>query len=199
MTSARGGFTPRAMKIRDADILIVPGYGNSSAGHWQSRWQAKMANARRVEQAQWNKPDRTDWIAQLRTQIVAANRPVVLVAHALGVATAVHAITGSDGDPAGRRVAGAFLVSPPDLANDNIEPKHLTAFGPYPAEPLPCPAFVLASRNDPSCTYQKADEMAADWGALLVDAGHSGHLDEKSGHGPWPEGMMLFARFMNRL
>ncbi|TIM62907.1 MAG: alpha/beta hydrolase, partial [Mesorhizobium sp.] len=26
------------MKVRDADILIVPGYTNSGPDHWQSRW-----------------------------------------------------------------------------------------------------------------------------------------------------------------
>ena len=44
------------MKVKDADILIVPGYTNSGSDHWQSRWQAKLSTARRVEQAEFRKP-----------------------------------------------------------------------------------------------------------------------------------------------
>lgn len=44
------------MKAKDADILIVPGYGNSGPEHWQSRWQQRIPSARRVEQKEWAKP-----------------------------------------------------------------------------------------------------------------------------------------------
>ncbi|MWC39023.1 alpha/beta hydrolase, partial [Brucella abortus] len=26
------------MKVKDADILIIPGYTNSGPDHWQTRW-----------------------------------------------------------------------------------------------------------------------------------------------------------------
>ncbi|MFW8585524.1 alpha/beta hydrolase [Rhizobium beringeri] len=32
-----------------------------------------------------------------------------------------------------------------------------------------------------------------------VDAGESGHINADSGHGPWPEGTMVFAQFLGRL
>ena len=80
------------MKIRDANILIVPGYTNSSPDHWQSRWEANMANAKRVIQAEWSKPVREDWIAEVRTAITASDKPTVVVAHSLGVASSVHAL-----------------------------------------------------------------------------------------------------------
>ena len=51
------------MKASEADILIVPGYTNSGPDHWQSRWQSKLASARRVEQTEWSKPVREDWVA----------------------------------------------------------------------------------------------------------------------------------------
>jgi len=75
LTSARGAATSRTMKIRDADILIIPGYRNSEPDHWQSRWQAKMATARRVEQAAfcqlWHRLDRADAVhlAHLADQV----------------------------------------------------------------------------------------------------------------------------------
>lgn len=182
------------MKASEADILIVPGYKNSGPDHWQSRWQSRLRTARRVEQAEWAKPVREDWIRRLVDDVEKATRPVVLVAHSLGVAASIHAAPEIAG-----KVAGAFFVAPPDVANPKIRPKHFMTFGPYPREPLPFPSVVVASRNDPFGSYEHADDIAAAWGSLLLDAGHSGHIDTDSGHGPWPEGTMVFARFLSRL
>src|SRR3546814_16327297 len=52
------------MKASDADILIIPGYTSSGPDHWQSRWQEKLSTARRVEQAEWVKPVKDDWVAR---------------------------------------------------------------------------------------------------------------------------------------
>lgn len=182
------------MKVKDADIIIVPGYTNSGPDHWQSRWQAKLSTARRVEQAEWSKPVREDWVANVAAAVNEAERPVVLVAHSLGVAAVVQAI-GEFRKP----VAGAFLVAPPDVANPAIRPKHLMTFGPYPREPLPFPSIVIASRDDSFCDFAVAEDIAAAWGSLFIDAGNSGHINAASGHGPWPEGSLTFARFLSRL
>lgn len=183
-----------AMKVKDADILIVPGYTNSGPEHWQSRWQARLSTARRVEQAEWSKPVREDWVANVVAAVNEAERPVVLVAHSLGIPTVVHAVPDFR-----KKVAGAFLVAPPDVANPKIRPKHLMTFGPYPRDPLPFPSMTIASRNDPFCAYEVAEEIAASWGSLFIDAGEAGHLNSDSGYGPWPEGSMAFAQFLSRL
>lgn len=182
------------MKASEADILIVPGYTNSGPGHWQSRWQRNLATARRVEQAEWSKPVRGDWVARMAECVNAATRPVVIVAHSLGVATAVQAVPFYR-----KRIAGAFLVAPPEVANPGIRPRHLMTFGPYPRDPLPFPSMVVASRNDPFGSYEEADDIAAAWGSQIIDAGRAGHINAESGYGPWPEGTMVFARFMARL
>ena len=39
----------RRMKVKDADILIVPGYTNSGPDHWQTRWQAKLSTAQVID------------------------------------------------------------------------------------------------------------------------------------------------------
>jgi len=182
------------MKVKDADILIVPGYTNSGPDHWQSRWEAKLSTARRVEQAEWSKPVREDWTQVLANAVNEATRPVVLVAHSLGVATVVQAVP-----QFANRVAGAFLVAPPDVANPSIRPKHLMTFGPYPRDPLPFPSMVAASSNDPFCALDVAEDIAAAWGSLFVHAGEAGHINADSGFGPWPEGSMAFANFLTRL
>ena len=182
------------MKVSEAHILIVPGYTNSGPGHWQTRWERKLSTARRVEQAAWSKPVREDWVARMVEEVNAAAKPVVIIAHSLGVATAIHALPHCR-----RKIAGAFLVAPPDVANPKIRPKHLMTFGPYPREPLPFPSIMIASRNDPFGSYEHAGDIANAWGSLLVDAGEAGHINTESGHGPWPEGTMVFAQFLSRL
>lgn len=185
------------MKISQADILIIAGYTDCGPEHWQSRWLDKMRTARKVEQAEWSKPVRDDWVASVRTAIETSTRPVVLVAHSLGVAAAVHAALSSDTVSA--RIAGGFFVAPPEVDNPAIRPRHLQSFGPYPTGPLPFPSVTVASRNDPFSRFERASDIAADWGSFLVDAGEAGHINEQSGHGPWPEGLMVFAEMMRRL
>ncbi len=182
------------MKVRDADIFIIPGYKNSGPDHWQSRWQAKLSTAQRIDQAEWSKPVREAWTAAIAVAVNAATRPPVLVGHSLGVAAAVQALPEIE-----KKIAGAFFVAPPDVANPAIKPKHLMTFGPYSRGPLPFPSTVVASRNDPFCSINVADDIAGAWGSLFIDAGEVGHLDTASGHGPWPEGTMVFAKFLSRL
>lgn len=182
------------MKAKDADILIVPGYGNSGPHHWQTRWQSRIPSARRVEQTNWLKPVLEEWVETLVRSANKAEKPIVLVGHSLGVPTIIHAI------PQIRaKIAGAFLVAPPDVADPNIRPKHFMTFGPYPRERLPFPTLLVASRNDHYGTYEAAEELAEAWGALLLDAGEAGHINTDAGYGPWPEGSLAFAHFMAKL
>lgn len=184
----------RAMKIADAEILIVPGYTNSGPDHWQTRWQGKLSTARRVEQAEWSKPVREEWVGRLVDEVNRATKPVVLVGHSLGAAVCVLAAA-----EVGNKVRGAFLVAPPDTSNPAIRPRHLMTFGPYPLDPLPFASTVVASRNDPFCAHEVAGDLAASWGSLFLDGGEAGHINAESGHGPWPEGIMVFSRFLQNL
>ena len=64
-------------------ILILPGWQNSGPDHWQSRWEC-LYGYQRVEQHDWMRPLRGDWIAQLEAVLLADEAPAVLVAHSLG-------------------------------------------------------------------------------------------------------------------
>ena len=184
----------RAMKVRDTDILVVPGYTNSGPEHWQTRWQNRLSTARRVEQDEWSKPVREDWTARMAEAVNEAERPIVVIAHSLGIPTFIHAI------PMFRNsIAGAFMVAPPDVSNPALRPRHLMTFGPYPRDPLPFPSITVASRNDPFCAIEVAEDLAAAWGSMFIDAGEAGHINTESGYGPWPEGTMTFAQFLTRL
>lgn len=184
------------MRSRDVTILIIPGLGDSGPGHWQSRWQAKLPTAQRVVQASWDRPERGPWVGAIRDALAAeTGRPVVALAHSLGVIALVAAATDADPPP----LAGAFLVTPPSAATVGALPEIDDAFLPFPTAPLPCPSALVASRNDPYGDFREVEELALDWGSKLIDAGQAGHITDASGHGPWPEGLMAFAGFLNKL
>jgi uncharacterized protein len=68
-------------------VLVVPGWTSSGEGHWQTLWERSNPRWRRVEQSDWDRPDRSAWIDTLRAAVDASRRPPVLVAHSLGAVT----------------------------------------------------------------------------------------------------------------
>ena len=60
------------------NVLILPGWQSSDAGHWQTLWEASHGY-RRVEQHDWMRPLRGDWSARLDEVVVDAPGPGVLV------------------------------------------------------------------------------------------------------------------------
>lgn len=183
------------MRTSDCDIIIVPGYTNSGSDHWQSRWQRKLSTARRVEQDDWDSPSREPWVARLVEVVAASRRPVIIVAHSLGVVTVAHAAPLLPRDV----VRGALLVAPADVDKPGLIPAVEQSFSPIPQDPLPFPSLLVASRSDPYCAYERAEDLAFAWGSALVDAGDAGHINPESGFGPWPEGLMRLAGFLKRL
>ncbi|MCU0830997.1 MAG: alpha/beta hydrolase [Rhizobiaceae bacterium] len=179
------------MKVSDVDILIVPGLGNSGPEHWQSRWQARLSTARRMTHPDWDAPSRAAWVAALVDGVGHSGKPVVLVAHSIGVAAVAHAAPRLAG-----RVAGAFLAGMSDWNRPEVLPGLTHDFAPIPSDPLPFPSILIGSRTDPYCDLDTAGDFANAWGSLFMDAGDVGHINAESGHGPWPEGTMVFARFL---
>jgi uncharacterized protein len=188
------------MKTSDVDILIVPGWLNSGPDHWQSRWERKLGTARRIEQDDWHAPDKDRWVRNIVGGVAAAGRPVALVAHSLGVIAVAYAAPQLDKS----KIAGAFLVAPADVDNSagwpenqgHAWPADSFGFAPVPMSPLGFPALVLAASDDPYCAQDRAKAFAAAWGAEFVDAGQAGHIADHSGHGPWPDGLLRFGKFL---
>lgn len=187
------------MKTSDADILLVPGYDGSEDEHWQRRWAAKLSTARVVEHEDWKFGALDKAVGVIVDAVRGATRPVILVAHSAGVPLTLHAIARLKALDLAARVKGAFLVSPPQddkmLALEGIDPKLANA----PRDPLPFPAVVAASTNDPFGEQLAAQNLAFDIGAAFSDAGEAGHINVASGHGPWPEGILRFAGFLKTL
>jgi predicted alpha/beta hydrolase family esterase len=183
------------MRTVDVEILMVPGWTNSGPDHWQSRWQARLKSARRVEQDNWHRPNRIAWTERLIENVRDARKPVVLVAHSCGVATVAHAAR----QLRSSRVVGAFLVAPASEQMVGSIPGIDPNFVPFPRDPFSFPSLLIASGSDPHCSYDDAGELALARGASLVDAGEVGQINAESGHGPWPEGAMRLGWFLKKL
>lgn len=175
-------------------VLTLPGWHGSDAQHWQSRWGAQLGH-QRVEQHDWDRPLRGDWIARLEDQLLRTTTPTapaVLVAHSLGciqvAAWAAHSRhTG--------RVRAALLVAPPDTEEERLRGP-LPGWAPIPLGRLPFASLVVSSSNDPWCSPARSRALAAAWGACHVEIPDAGHLNTASGLGDWPQGQALLTDLM---
>ena len=162
------------MKVSDATILALPGASPLDSSHWIGRWTRRLSTALPV-------PHGNGGDDPLPRLIEGAPGPVVALAYREGIERLVaHA----DRHP----VRAAFMVGP--RAGQAMEAR---------IEPLPFPSILVASRDDPLCPFEVAEAMGGRWGSLFVDAGEAGELGAESGRGPWPEGLLTFARFLSGL
>lgn len=171
--------------MKPSNVLILPGWQNSGPEHWQSRWESAQGYTR-VEQHDWMRPLRGDWIARLEDVLLSCDfereGPAVLVAHSLGCVLAAAWASHSRNTC---RVKGALLVAPPDVEREDMR-QMLTSWAPVPLHKLPFQTVLFASSDDPFCAPERARLFAAAWGADFVDAGPRGHLNAESGLGDWP-------------
>jgi predicted alpha/beta hydrolase family esterase len=158
-------------------FLAVPGRGVPKPAHWLREWAARPGWAWAPEPPG---PPLVfaDRIAALEAAVASSAEPVVLVAHSGGCIVTVKWAQEHAGP-----VRAALLVTPPDMG-DMVS---------VPMAPLPFRSIVVASSNDPYATAEDFAAYAAAWGSELVQAGAVGHLDSKTGFGPWPEGERLLA------
>ena len=85
-------------------------------------------------------------------------------------------------------VRAALLVAPADVDSPGHTPPETRSFAPMPLARLPFATTVIASRNDPYVTPERARAFAAAWGAAFVDAGALGHINAACGLGDWLDG-----------
>jgi hypothetical protein len=93
-------------------------------------------------------------------------------------------------------VAGALLVAPGDPEREELRVP-LRSWAPVVRQSLPFPSILLGSRDDPYCTFDRAQGFAQSWGSRFVDYGARGHINAESGLGDWAEGLELLAQVVN--
>lgn len=172
--------------VKPQNVLILPGWQNSGPGHWQSLWESQHGY-QRVDQHDWMTPKRGDWIARLEEVLFACDEPAVLVAHSLGC---LHVAAWAAHSKNTALVKAALLVAPGDAEREEMRPV-LPGWSPIPMQPLPFASVLVGSRDDPYCSFERAQAFAAAWGSRFVDLGLAGHINADSGLGEWAEGQRL--------
>ena len=82
-------------------------------------------------------------------------------------------------------------MAPGDVEREALAPGADQLVTDSTLQPLPFKSTLVASQDDPYCSFERAQGFAAAWGADLVDAGAAGHINADSGLGDWPQGQAL--------
>jgi predicted alpha/beta hydrolase family esterase len=178
-----------------ATILIVPGLRGHVPEHWQTVLAEQWPGARTVAPLEIDGLSCAARIVHLDAALAAIAGPVILAAHSAGVLTVARWAARYR-----RPIAGALLVTPPDLdatwpaPYPRREVMLEQGWTPLPPGPLPFPTIVAASSNDPLASLEAARRMAAGWGSELLELGAVGHMNPASGFGPWPQAIGLLQR-----
>lgn len=168
------------------NYFIVPGLGNSGEQHWQSFFESTGENFQRIQQQEWDAPDRKDWVDTVDKAISGYDpATVILIGHSLGCLTIAHWAT-----QYGKKIKGALLVAPSDFeAPQYTFPA--TGFAPVPKEPINFRTIVVASANDQWVSLERAKFFASNWGSGFINIGDAGHINTASGHYQWHEGLAI--------
>jgi uncharacterized protein len=177
--------------MKPSNVLVLPGWHGSGPQHWQSLWERRHGY-RRVEQHEWDRPLRGDWLARLEDVVLACDEPPVLVAHGLGC---IQAAAWSATSRHASRAKGAVLVAPLDVERDELRAQ-LPTWSPIVLDTLPFASVLVASADDPSCDAERARMFAASWGSRLIEQAAGGRADADSHLGSWPEGHVLLQDLM---
>jgi predicted alpha/beta hydrolase family esterase len=181
------------MNVRNhPHTLVLPGYQNSGAGHWQTRWEALNPTFVRVRMPDWDHPRRDAWCLALDVAVAAAAAPVVFAAHSLGCLTTAFWASHYASAALLSKVAGALLVALPDPTAAHF-PSDASGFAPVPLERLRFPTIVVASTDDPYGGVPFSQTCANAWGSRWIDIGARGHINADSGLGEWDEGRAWLA------
>ena len=175
MSSSQPAYLPRA--VENFPVLIVPGLRNSDKYHWQSLWQARLPNSKRIHVDDWDTPNLAAWRAGIKAELDKLDRPAVLIAHSFGtLASAAIAAEFPD------KIAALFLVAPADPNKFGIAQE-------LPQDFLAVPTKIIASSDDPWMTETKAAYWALVWGADYLRIKNVGHINSQSNLGLWQEGI----------
>ena len=176
-------------------VLFVPGLRDHVAEHWQTLLAAEISGSVTVEPLT---QDRLSCTARVKALDEALNRiegDVVIAAHSAGALMVANWALAPT-----RPIRGALLATPADVENPlppgypAYEDLKSNGWIPIPREPLPFPAIVAASHNDPLAQFEKIAGLAHAWDAELFDAGEVGHLNPAAGFGHWDGALPLLER-----
>lgn len=169
------------------DFVLVPGRYDSSPDHWQSCWQQQLPIWQRIVQKNWDEPDIDRWVGSIKRQRMQHTKPALLVGHSLGaLASCCVAIDYPE------LIAGIMLVAPAEPSKFEVDER-------VPMADLKLPSLLVASRNDPFMSFNRAEYWASVWQSELVDIGEAGHINAESGFGRWPYGLEIVRMLLEKV
>ena len=147
--------------LDDVTVLFVPGLRDHVADHWQTLLAAEIPGSVTVEPLTEDRLSRAARVAALDAALSRIEGDVVIAAHSAGALMVANWALAPT-----RRIRGALLATPADVENP-LPPGYpayddLQANGwlPIPRKPLPFPAIVAASSNDPLAQFEKIAGLA---------------------------------------
>ena len=172
-------------------VLILPGWHGSGPLHWQMRWVEKY-QYHVVEQHDWMRPLRGDWLARLDDVMSDLNDSVYLVAHSLGC---IQVASWANISKHAHKVKAALLVAPGDVESEPLK-EVFSSWRPISLKKMPFKSTLLGSENDPDCSRERAQFFAKSWGSDWINLGPKGHLNADSHSGDWAEGHAFLNQLM---
>ena len=176
-------------------VLFVPGLRDHVEDHWQTHAAREIPGSLTVPPLAIDRLSCAARVAALDAALRAIPGEVVIAAHSAGCLMVAHWALAPT-----RAIRGALLATPADVEHalpagyPTLDDLQANGWCPIPRAPLPFPALVVASRNDPLGRFDRIEGFAADWGAGLHDAGEVGHLNPPAGYGRWPAATDLITR-----
>jgi len=178
--------------MEDVTHVYLAGIGNSGPSHWQRMWYETLGGVW-LEHDDWDHPDRDAWMGDLQDALRGIEGPRVAIAHSLGCLL----VSELTREPGAAALDGAFLVAVPDVGGPHF-PAEAHGFS-VPDAPLPFPALVVSSQNDPYGSADYAFAVATLWGAEFIDVGGKGHINAVSRLRDWAAGRALLDGFVAKL
>jgi hypothetical protein len=172
-------------------VLTVPGIFNSGPDHWQTLWEARHPNVRRVQQRDWDRPVCSEWMEALDAVVQRLDEAPILVAHSLGCLLAAKWAAQS-----GRAIHAMLLVAVPDPMGPDF-PGEAAGFAPVPSTLGGRRATIVSSADDPYSSPAFVAARVREWNAQLVALGAVGHINASSGLGEWPQGWAIVEGWRN--
>ncbi|WP_087018182.1 RBBP9/YdeN family alpha/beta hydrolase [Thaumasiovibrio subtropicus] len=174
-------------------VVLVPGYTNAGPAHWQTIIERKYADVVRVQQDNWEVPDREKWLTRVNETLSTIEGEVVLVGHSCGAVAITQWSQAFQSD----KVIGALLVAPADVDSPSAIVE-IQVQRPLSFEPLPFPSIVVTSDNDAHVSLERAHLFADAWRSEIIIKPGADHFHTEAGYGEWPEGEKLIERLMGR-
>ncbi len=169
------------------DLVLVPGWKNSGAEHWQTMWEEKTPLFSRISMRRWDQRDIYLWIDAINRHLDSCSKPAILIGHSLGALASACVI--AEDHP---EIAGGMFVAP-------AEPLRFEAEDIIPHEPLPRPSVLVAGHDDTLISIERTEQLATAWGSEFVDLGTAGHINAESGFGRWPYGLNILVNLVDRI